>query len=139
MKEKKKMLKRQDLINDILDVYDYIDVLEMENEKLQNAVPKIRSAEKNVSSLDEIMIEQGKKDIFKWSTISWNKVNCSYDEEANTYNFTSFDNWLDKKIDCDRMPSAMSFNDFATYFKTELLDLYKKEKEEALKEAKENE
>lgn len=132
------MLKRQDLINDILDVYDYIDVLEMENEKLQNAVPKIRSAEKNVSFIDKIMIDRGKKEIFRYSTLSWNKVNCSYDEEANTYNCTSFDKWLEKKVACDRIPSAMSFEDFATYFKTELLELYKEEKEEALKEAKEN-
>ena len=114
------MLKRQDLINDILDVYDYIDVLEMENEKLQNAVPKIRSAEKSVSFIDKIMIERGKQEIFKWSTSSWNQVKCTYDEEANTYNFTSFDNWLDRKIDCDRIPSSMSFEDFATYFKHEL-------------------
>lgn len=133
------MLKRQDLINDILDVYDYIDILELENEKLQNAVPKIRSAEKSVSSIDKLMIERGKKEIFNWSTSSWNQVSCTYDEEANTYNFTSFDRWLEKKISCDRMPSAMSFEDFVTYFKTELLDLYKQEKDEALKEAKENE
>lgn len=133
------MLKRQDLINDILDVYDYIDVLELENEKLQNAVPKIRSAEKSVSSIDKLMIERGKKEIFKWSISSWNQVSCTYDEEANTYNFTSFDRWLEKKISCNRMPSAMSFEDFVTYFKTELLDLYKQEKDEALKEAKENE
>lgn len=133
------MLKRQDLINDILDVYDYIDVLELENEKSQNAVPKIRSAEKSVSFIDKLMIERGKKEIFKWSTSSWNQVACTYDEEANTYNFTSFDRWLEKKINRDRMPSAMSFEDFVTYFKTELLDLYKQEKDEALKEAKENE
>lgn len=133
------MIKRQDLINDILDVYDYIDVLEMENEKLQNAVPKIRSAEKNVSSIDKIMIARGKQEIFKWSMSSWNQVACTYDEEANTYNFTSFDRWLEKKINCDRIPSSMSFEDFVTYFKSELLDLYKKEKEESLKEAKENE
>lgn len=133
------MIKRQELVNNILDVYDYIDVLEMENEKLQNSVSKIRSAEKNVSFIDRIMIERGKKEIFNWSTSSWNQVNCSYDEEADTYNFTSFDNWMDKKIDCDRIPSSMSFEDFATYFKTELLEMYKKEKEESLKEAKENE
>lgn len=133
------MIKRQDLVNDILDVYDYIDVLEMENERLQNAVPKIRSAEKNVSFIDVLMIERGKKEIFNYSISSWQKVNCSYDEEANTYNFTSYDKWLEKKISCDRIPSSMSFEDFATYFKTELLELYKKEKEEALKEAKENE
>jgi hypothetical protein len=139
MKEKKKMIKRQDLVNDILDVYDYIDVLEMENERLKNAVPKIRSAEKNVSFIDVLMIERGKKEIFNYSISSWQKVNCSYDEEANTYNFTSYDKLLEKKISCDRIPSSMSFEDFATYFKTELLELYKKEKEEALKEAKENE
>lgn len=92
------MLKRQDLINDILDVYDYIDVLEMENEKLQNAVPKIRSAEKNVSFIDTLMIERGKKEIFNYSTSSWQKVNCSYDEEANTYNFTSYNKWLEKRF-----------------------------------------
>lgn len=133
------MIKRQDLVNDILDVYDYIDVLEMENERLKNAVPKIRSAEKNVSFIDVLMIERGKKEIFNYSISSWQKVNCSYDEEANTYNFTSYDKWLEKKISRDRIPSSMSFEDFATYFKTELLELYKKEKEEALKEAKENE
>lgn len=113
--------------------------MELENEKLQNAVPKIRSAEKSVSSIDKLMIERGKKEIFKWSTSSWNQVSCTYDEEANTYNFTSFDRWLEKKISCNRMPSAMSFEDFVTYFKTELLDLYKQEKDEALKETKENE
>lgn len=133
------MIKRQELVNDILDVYDYIDVLEMENERLQNAVPKIRNNEKNVSFIDTLMIERGKKEIFNYSISSWQKVICSYDEEANTYNFTSYNKWLEKKISCDRIPSSMSFEDFATYFKTELLELYKKEKEEALKEAKENE
>lgn len=132
------MIKRQDLVNDILDVYDYIDVLEMENERLQNAVPKIKTKEKNVSFIDALMIERGKKEIFRYSISSWQKVNCSYDEEANTYNFTSYNKWLEKKVACDRIPSSMSFEDFVTYFKTELLELYKEEKEEALKEAKEN-
>ena len=38
----------------------------------------------------------------------------------------------------DDMPKNLSFEDFVTYFKSELLEMYKKEKEEALKEAKEN-
>lgn len=135
------MIKRQELVNDILDVYDYIDVLEMENERLQNNIPKTisrESTEKNVSFIDKLMIDRGKKEIFRYSISSWQKVNCNYDEEANTYNFTSYDKWLEKKVACDRIPSSMSFEDFVTYFKTELLELYKEEKEEALKEAKEN-
>lgn len=132
------MLKRQDLINDILDVYDYIDVLEMENEKLQNAVPKIRSAEKNVSSIDEIMIERGKKETFKDVFRNWNKVKCNYNEDTEKYEFTPLNKWLEHKLDMDDMPKNLSFEDFVTYFKSELLEMYKKEKEEALKEAKEN-
>lgn len=133
------MIKRQELVNDILDLYDYIDVLEKENERLKNAVPKNFKKEKDVSFIDVLMIERGKKEIFNYATCSWYTVDCNYDEEAGTYNFTSYDKWLDKKITCDRIPSSMSFEDFTAYFKSELLETYKKEKEEALKEAKENE
>ena len=130
------MIKRQDLINDILDVYDYIDVLEMENEKLQNSVPKIRSAEKNVSSIDEIMIERGKKETFEDVFRNWNRVKCNYNEDTEKYDFTPFNKWIEHKLDMDYMPKNLSFEDFVTYFKSELLEMYKKEKEEALKEAK---
>lgn len=132
------MIKRQEFVNDILDLYDYIDVLEMENERLKNAVPKNIKKEKDVSFIDMLMIERGKKEIFNYVTCSWNEVYCTYDEESDTYNFTSYDKWLTKKVCCSRIPSSMSFEDFVTYFKTELLELYKKEKEEALKEKKEN-
>lgn len=33
------MLKRQDFVNNVLDVFDYIDSLKRENELLKNAVP----------------------------------------------------------------------------------------------------
>ena len=132
------MIKRQDLINDILDLYDYIDVLEMENEKLQNAVPKIRSAEKSVSFIDKIMIEKGKEEIFKDVFRNWNKVKCNYNEDTEKYEFTPFDKWLEHKLDMDDMPKTLSFEDFVCYFKSELQEKYTKEKEEALKEAKEN-
>lgn len=132
------MIKRQDLINDILDVYDYIDVLEVENEKLQNSVPKIRSAEKSVSFIDKLMIEKGKEEIFKDVFRNWNKVKCNYNEDTEKYEFTPFNKWLEHKLDMDDMPKTLSFEDFVCYFKNELQEKYKKEKEEALKEAKEN-
>jgi hypothetical protein len=139
MKEKKKMIKRQELVNDILDVYDYIDTLELENERLKGAIPKVQTQEKVPTFIDVLMIEKGKKEVFRYATYSWNQVDCKYDEEADTYNFTSYNNWLSKKIVNDKIPNSMSFYDFTTYFKSELLEMYKKEKEEALKEAKENE
>ena len=132
------MLKRQDLINDILDLYDYIDVLEMENERLKNAVPKIRSAEKSVSFIDKLMIEKGKEEIFRDVFRNWNKVKCNYNEDTERYEFTPFDKWLEHKLDMDDMPKTLSFEDFVCYFKNELQEKYTKEKDEALKEAKEN-
>lgn len=133
------MLRRQDEINNILDLYDYIDALEMENEKLQNAVPKIRSAEKNVSFIDKLMIEKGKEEIFKNVFRNWNRVKCNYNEDTEKYEFTPFNKWLEHKLDMDDMPKTLSFEDFVCYFKNELQEKYTKEKEEALKEAKENE
>lgn len=132
------MIKRQELINDILDLYDYIDVLEMENEKLQNAVSKIRSEEKSVSFIDKLMIDKGKEEIFKDVFRNWNKVKCNYNEDKEKYEFTPFKKWLEHKLDMDYMPKTISFEDFVCYFKNELQEKYTKEKDEALKEAKEN-
>lgn len=132
------MIKRQDLINDILDLYDYIDVLEMENERLKNAVPKIRSEEKSVSFIDKLMIQKGKEEIFRDVFRNWNKVKCNYNEDTEKYEFTPFNKWLEHKLDMDDMPKTLSFEDFVCYFKNELQEKYTKEKEEALKEAKEN-
>lgn len=133
------MIKRQELVNDILDLYDYVDVLEMENERLKNNVPKVQTNERSLSQNDLLMIKEGKKKVFEDVVYRWNRVDCNYDEESDTYNFTSFTNWIDKKINRDRIPHSMSYQDFITYFKTELSEMYKKEKEESFKEAKENE
>lgn len=133
------MIKRQELVNDILDLYDYIDALELENERLKNAVPKIRTQEKVPTFIDVVMIEEGKKEILRKVLYSWNRMDCNYDDETEAYSVTPYIKWLDRKINHDKIPSSMSFNDFTTYFKSELLEMYKKEKEEALKEAKENE
>ena len=85
------------------------------------------------------MIEKGKEEIFKNVFRNWNKVKCNYNEDMEKYEFTPFNKWLEHKLDMDDMPKTLSFEDFAYYFKRELQEKYTKEKEEALKEAKENE
>ena len=40
------MIKRQELVNDILDVYDYIDTLELENERLKALYLKFEQEKK---------------------------------------------------------------------------------------------
>lgn len=137
------MLRRQDEINNILDLYDQIDILEMENERLKNCFPKANAknnSTKNssINRIDGLMIEKGIKATLEEALYHWNKVCCNYDEEADTYNCTSFENWLKQKVRIEKIPNSMSRDEFVTYFNSQLLEMYKKEKEESLKEEEEN-
>ena len=84
------------------------------------------------------MIEKGIKATLEETLYHWNKVCCNYDEEADTYSYTSFENWLKQKVRIEKIPNSVSRDEFVTYFNSQLLEMYKKEKEESLKEEKEN-
>lgn len=55
------MLKRQDVVNNILDMFDEIDALKMENECLKNCVPKVNTKNNSINRIDGLMIEKGIK------------------------------------------------------------------------------
>lgn len=133
------MIKRQELVNDILDLYDYIDALEKENKCLKDSEPKTSTQEKPLSFIDCLMIEKGKEKTFRNVVYSWNHVDFKYNEETDTYDFTRYNVWLDRKIQRDNIPNEMSYDEFITYFRKELQEMYAKEKEESLKREKENE
>lgn len=137
--DKRIMLNRQGFISDVLDLYDYIDELERENERLKNSIPKVTRKEekKGINYVDMVMIERGKKEIFGEVLRNWNRVQCKYNEDTKRYEFTPFNDWLKHKFDMDDMPRTLSFDDFVGYFKEELQERYTKEKDEALKKFKE--
>ena len=85
------------------------------------------------------MIEKGKEKTFRDVVYSWNHVDFKYNEETDTYDFTRYNVWLDRKIQRDNIPNEMSYDEFITYFRKELQEMYAKEKEESLKREKENE
>ncbi len=134
-------MNKTELITDILNLYDEV-------EGLRNQVISLKTArgglcnvehEPTISFIDKKMIEFGKKEAFRKSIYSWNVVNVHYDDEAEQFIATSFDNWLKNKIIKDRIPSFMSFDEFLNYFNTDLKDLYEKEKAEELADKKEEE
>ena len=137
--DKEIMLNRQGFVSDILDLYDYIDKLERENERLKNSIPKVTRKEekKGINFVDMVMIERGKDEIFREVFRNWCKVQCSFNEDTKKYEFTSFNEWIKHKLDMDDMPRTLSFDDFTCYFKQELQERYNKEKDEALKIARE--
>lgn len=137
--DKRVMLNRQGFISDVLDLYDYIDELERENDRLtreRNLRPTTKP--KGLNYVDMVMLERGKNEIFNDVYRNWGKVKCTYNEDTGKYDFTPFNEWIKHKLDMDDMPRTLSFDDFVAYFKQELQERYAEEKKEAIKQAKEN-
>lgn len=131
------MIKRQELVNDILDIYDYVDHLEKEVERLKPYSNVERNAnKKQLSHIDYEMINIGKQRVLYDVLYSWHEVNVSYDEESDTYNATSYKNWLKEKVNPSKIPDSISLDEFRVYFRKELQEMYEKEKTKALNEAK---
>lgn len=139
--DKRIMLNRQGFISDVLDLYDYIDELERENERLKNSIPKVTRKEdkKGINFIDMVMIERGKNEIFREVFRNWNVMKCNYNEDTGKYEVTPFNKWIEHNLYMDDMPKTLSFEDFVGYFKEELQERYVKERDEALKKAKEEE
>ena len=131
---------RRDIVGDVLTLFDYVEELERENERLKderNVQPK-KVKEENTNYIDDIMLKKGRAQVLNYVLSNWYTVDCNFNEDTEKYDYTSYQTWLEKKISNERIPKDISFNDFTTYFKEELLDVYMKERKEALKEAKEN-
>ena len=130
---------RRDIVGDVLTLFDYVEELERENERLkrEQKVQPRRTEKENTNYIDSIMLRKGRAQTLNYALSNWHKVECTYDDETDTYNCTSYLKWLEKKVSNERMPKEISFNDFTKYFKNELLELYEKEKKEALRKAKE--
>ena len=129
-------MNKTELITEVLNLYDVIEALKNQNEKLAlNQLPNNNMAEQNISFIDKKMIELGKKEALKKSIYSWNEVSVNYDEEVDQFIVTSFDDWLEKKIIKNQIPSFMSFDEFLSYLHKDLKDLYEKEKAIAFAES----
>ena len=131
------MIKRQELVNDILDIYDYVDHLEKEVERLKHySIKEEKENSETLNHIDYLMISIGKQKILDRCLYNWREVKAKYDEENDTYNVTSYNNWLNEKLRRDEIPDNISLDEFRVYFRKELQEMYEKEKTKALNEAK---
>lgn len=129
---------RRDIVGDVLTLFDYVEELERENERLKNernAEPR-RSEKEETNYIDVIMLKKGRAQVLNYVISNWYTVDCTFNEDTEKYDYTPYKKWLEKKVSHERMPKEIAFNDFTEYFKDELLDMYMKERKEALKEAK---
>ena len=130
------MIKRQELVNNILDLYDYVDHLEKENEKLKPYASTQNGDGETLSHIDYEMIDIGKQYILNNALYSWKEVDVKYDEESDTYIVTRYEKWLKEKINISSIPDSISLDEFRVYFRKELQEMYEKEKTKALNETK---
>lgn len=131
------MIKRQELVNDILDIYDYVDHLEKEVERLKPySIKEEKENSETLNHIDYLMISIGKQKILDRCLYSWREVKAKYDEENDTYNVTSYNDWLNEKLRHDEIPDNISLDEFRVYFRKELQEMYEKEKSIALNKAK---
>lgn len=131
------MIKRQELVNDILDIYDYVDHLEKEVERLKPySIKEEKENSETLNHIDYLMISIGKQKILDRCLYNWREVKAKYDEENDTYNVTSYNDWLNKKLRRDEIPDNISLDEFRVYFRKELQEMYEKEKLIALNKAK---
>ena len=131
------MIKRQELVNDILDIYDYVDHLEKEVERLEHySIKEEKENSETLNHIDYLMISIGKQKILDRCLYSWREVKAKYDEENDTYNVTSYNDWLNEKLRRDEIPDNISLDEFRVYFRKELQEMYEKEKSIALNKAK---
>lgn len=131
-------MNKQEMIFELIRLYDEIDTLKRTNERLEaNASNSSKRKEENdLKAIDYVMIDKGKKIVFDNSTKHWQKCSAYYDEETGTYSTDSYEKWLEKKIYIDNIPHEISYDDFTNYFRKELMDLYNQEKTKALNDAK---
>ena len=131
------MIKRQELVNDILDIYDYVDHLEKEVERLKPySIKEEKENSETLNHIDYLMISIGKQKILDRCLYSWREVKAKHDEENDTYNVTSYNDWLNEKLRRDEIPDNISLDEFRVYFRKELQEMYEKEKSIALNKAK---
>lgn len=135
---------RNDIIAAINDMFDENAELKTKNKYLEKICDEHQKTKnekgEKINPLDLKIIEYGKEklkeELFdKWS----NYVDVRRAEDSNELIITPYEEWLDKKIRCQRLPHNMSAEDAKLALYGCGLKTYASEKEKAINRFKEKE
>lgn len=139
-------MNRNDLIIAINNIFDENVDLKVRNEFLERYKKEKESVKcsfeetKGVNQLDLKMIEYGKKQLADKVIKNWgNEVIVNRDEETNKIKTTAYQKWLDKKIYDSEIPNDMSKSEVINVIYDIAVEIYEKEKKEAIKKFEEKE
>lgn len=130
-------MNKSELVVEIMNLCD-------ENERLKNELQIMKNdsllnqkvIEKQPSRMILELIKIGENKMLRDCLYSWKKVSVTYDDENDIYKASSFEEWLSNKIVKSNIPKSVSLAEFEEYFNDQLREMYEKEKDAALREAK---
>lgn len=129
-------MEKLEVVTAVIDAFDRAEKAEAELSRYKNSTT-CEAPKDGLSRIGRIVLEIGKKAIFKDSTYGWNHVSVSRDGETDALKVTSFDMFVSDVI--RDIPEEMSKKDFVEYFDDMFRERYEEDKKEAIESFKEEE
>lgn len=135
---------RNDIITAINDIFDENTELRAKNKYLEKNCDECQKQkpkkEEKINPLDLKILEYGKEKLMEELFNMWsNDVDVRRKQDSNELIVTPYEEWLDEKIGCQRLPHNMSAEDVKLALYGCSLKTYASEKEEAINRFKEKE
>ena len=128
--ERQDRMERNDMVMGVLEAYDRISRLEAENAKLRAGMVESAtvSTEKDpFEGINARILQVGREKIAEDSIGYWRYVDV--ERKGGVIVAEGFEHWLKRRV--EKVPSFMSFEQFAHLFKAELRSIYESEKKKA--------
>lgn len=127
------MLSRNEVIDNVLLIYEILDELEHKNDSLVKTIEKMKSErEEKHDSIADAIYKVGKETIAKKVTYAWHSVSCERVDGVVVYKPNNFDAWVKMKVHVADLPEWLSLNDFKEYCSGVLWNRYDEERRQAL-------
>ena len=134
---------RNDLITKINNLCDEVTDLRARNSYLESQIKKeimcvdtAKSSLEMKTDIDRKLLDYAKKELFEKVLRGYSKLEVK--EKDGKFIFTTFEEWSERKIYNDYIPSAFSKEDIKNILYNELFEKYESEKAEAIKEYEKN-
>ncbi len=129
--ERQDRMERNDMVMGVLDIYDRVDRLEAENDKLKAGMVTsvTTSTEKDpFEGINARILQVGREKLAADSLNYWKNVRV--ERKGGVVVVESLEDWLKRRV--EKVPSFMSYEQFMLLCKAELRSLYESEKKKAV-------
>jgi len=129
--ERQDRMERNDMVMGVLEAYDRIERLEAENEKLRAGMVKSVATSTESDPFEGInarILQVGREKLVEESLGYWKDVRV--ERKNGVIVAEDFDDWSKRKV--EKVPSFMSYDQFALLCEAELRSVYESEKKKAI-------